>query len=376
MDKKLKLIPRAVRVGGVAFLLLTALEGHGYAFQPMLNAAIPASNPVSAGAALSAPIAGPLPTPTVDIMARLRQMNEQSEKTRKALEVLQADYTERVKTLDSLAERERLAADFRRRLLARKMADVRQVLRAVSLGCTEAETYLKGMDLYSKQADIANPWSDPELDNFFDTVGDLGSFAGLAGATASSLDENSSSRQTLLLSSLGLFGAGKLAQALFGNGFNGKVKYLQFSREVYLSLKSAREKYEDYHKHIEALDSLASNLSSDAAFNAAFPKDGSGSLDEGRINSALTEDYVENVLDLARDYNGAVEDLTELFKPVVLKEEDPRSFSLLPTDVQLRIKDVEESYGQFKDSFDSRWRWKLEIQPEVLRTLGATIVWQ
>lgn len=179
------------------------------------------------------------------------------------------------------------------------------------------------MDLYSKQADIANPWSDPDLDNFFDAFGDWGSFAGLAGATASSLEQDGPTRQTLLLSGLALFGAGKLSQALFGKGFNGKVKYLQFSREVYLSLKAAREKYEDYRKHVEALDSLTANLSSDASFNAAFPRDGNGSLDEGHINSALTEDYVESVLELAKDYNGAVEDLRTLFKPVVLKSEDP-----------------------------------------------------
>ena len=309
-------------------------------------------------------------------MARLRLMDDQNEKTRLSLEALQKDYEQKVQDLNSLEAKERLAADFRRRLLARKMTDIKQVLKTVSVGCAAAETYLKGMDLYAKQADIANPWSDPDLSNFFDSLGDWGSFAGLAGASASSLEKDDSTRQTLLVSGLALFGAGKLAQSLFGNSFNSKVKYLQFSREVFLALRSAREKYDDYQKHVAALASLSSNLSSDAAFNAAFPKDGSGSLDEGRINSALTEDYVENVLDLARDYNGAVEDLTNLFKPVVLMEEDPRSFSFLSTPVQVRIKDIEDSYGQFKDSFDSQWRWRLEIQPQVLRTLGSTIVWQ
>lgn len=319
---------------------------------------------------------GPSPTPTIDIMAHLRQMDEQNEKTAGALEALRRDYEEKVQTLDSLSAKERLAEEFRRRLLARKMIDVRLVLRTVSLGCASAQTYLKGMDLYVQQADIANPWSDPEVGNFFDGLGDWGSFAGLAGASASSLERDDGTRQTLLLSGLALFGVGKLAQSLLGCKFNDKVKYLQFSREVYLALRSAREKYKDYQKRIDAIASLASSLGSDAAFDAAFPKDGKGSLDENRINSSLTEDYVENVLDLAKDYNGAVEDLPELFKPVVLKEEDPRSFSILPTDVQLRVQDIEDSYDRFKSSFDGQWRWKLEILPGILRTLGATIDWQ
>ena len=347
-----------------------------------LGAALP--KPVAVVSALPSPAtpapahwtADPSPTPTLDIQAHLRQMEEQNNKTREALEALQKDYEEKVQTIDTLAEKEKLVVDFRRRLLARKMSDVKQVLKTVSIGCAAAETYLRGMDLYRKQADIANPWSDPDISNFFDGLGDWGSFAGLTGATASSLEKDDSTRQTLLVSGLALFGVSKLTDSLFGSKFNDKVKYLQFSRDVFQALHSAKENYEAYQKHVEALSALASKLNSDEAFNAAFPLDGGGSVDEKRISAAITEDYLESVLELAKDYNGAVDDLTNLFRPVVLKEEDSRDFSLLPTEVQLRVKDVEDSYGQFKESFDSQWRWKLEIQPEVLRTLGTSINWQ